>query len=105
MQPPDGRALRQRKPNRRRAAALQRADSGIQHGDEAVPREPDGEDVRLQRISIFPGATRSDAGAEGEFQQAVISRSEDLRYTFRRTVISSAPASAWCARPRPLRVR
>ena len=71
VQPADGRALRHREPHRDRADALQRAHSGVQHVAAAVPGEPDGEDVRLQGVSVLRGAARSQAGAEGELHAAL----------------------------------
>ena len=60
VQPADGRARRHREPHRGRAHALQRSDSGVQHVARPVPVEHDGEDVRLQGISVLPGAARSE---------------------------------------------
>src|SRR5262249_28847873 len=58
--------------HRRGTHALQRTRAGVQHVAPAVPRQHHREAVFVQGLSVLRGPAVGDAGAEGEFLEAIV---------------------------------
>ena len=72
VQPADGRARPAPRTASRSSACATTSGFRSTTPPPAVPGERDGEDVRLQGISVLRGAAGSQAGAEGGFQPALV---------------------------------